>query len=126
MNTKRKSDRVCIALLEAGYKALSINGDHNINHRQRSVDQFVKGRVNILVGTDVLARGINVPDVNLVINYDLPTMRIEEYVHRVGRTGRMGNVGMAISFFDPQTDDSIASTVEKVSDFVGLASVFHS
>lgn len=81
------------------FKATSIHGDRHQSQREEAVRDFVKGRMSILVATAVAARGLDIPNVNHVINYDLPNT-VEEYVHRIGRTGRVGNAGKATSFYD--------------------------
>lgn len=71
---------------------------------------FRSGRCPVLVATSVAARGLDIPDVQHVINYDLPNS-IDEYVHRIGRTGRCGNVGRAVSFYDPDADGALAPSL---------------
>lgn len=71
---------------------------------------FRSGKCPVLVATSVAARGLDIPDVQHVINFDLPN-NIDEYVHRIGRTGRCGNVGRAVSFYDPGTDGALASSL---------------
>ncbi len=84
-----------------GYKAAALNGDMNQSQRERTVDQLKSGAVDILIATDVVARGLDVPRISHVINYDLP-MDAESYVHRIGRTGRAGRQGEAILFARPR------------------------
>lgn len=100
--TKSRSDTCTRQLCKAGFRAESIHSNKSQAQRKRALDNFSKGRINILVATDVLARGIDVSQVENVINYDLPDSP-EDYVHRIGRTGRAGNVGKAISFVSPDT-----------------------
>ena len=95
--TKNRTEDCSEALCDAGYRAESIHSDKSQGQRKRALDNFRRGRTSILVATDVLARGIDVPDVDHVINFDLPDMP-EDYVHRIGRTGRAGEQGYAISF----------------------------
>lgn len=71
---------------------------------------FRTGKCPVLVATSVAARGLDIPDVQHVINFDLPN-NIDEYVHRIGRTGRCGNVGRAVSFYDPDTDSPLAPSL---------------
>lgn len=71
---------------------------------------FRSGKCPVLVATSVAARGLDIPDVQHVVNFDLPSS-IDEYVHRIGRTGRCGNTGKAVSFFDPDTDSALASSL---------------
>ena len=85
-------------LWHKGYKVRSIHGDKTQWEREKALGEFKAGRINILVATDVAARGLDIPDVEYVINYSFP-MTIEDYVHRIGRTGRAGKDGVAHSFF---------------------------
>ncbi len=96
-NTKRKVDEVNNFLLDKNYSVDCIHGDINQGQRTQVMQNFRGGRVKVLVATDVAARGIDVNDVDLVINYDLPQEN-EYYVHRIGRTARAGHFGTAISF----------------------------
>jgi superfamily II DNA/RNA helicase len=82
-----------------GVKADSIHGNKRQSQRQRALDAFKQGRTQVLVATDVAARGIDVSDVSHVINYDLPAT-YEDYVHRIGRTGRAGKRGKALTFVE--------------------------
>jgi ATP-dependent RNA helicase RhlE len=94
--TKRGADRVGEHLEHAGLQAAVIHGNKNQNARTRSLAQFKAGRVSVLVATDIAARGLDVAQLPLVVNYDLP-MVAADYVHRVGRTGRAGLAGRAVS-----------------------------
>jgi len=95
--TKRRSDRVGQQLTRAGVAAAVIHGNKSQNARTRALTDFKAGRVNVLVATDIAARGLDIPQLPLVVNYDLPAVP-EDYVHRVGRTGRAGHPGRAVSF----------------------------
>ncbi len=95
--TKVGSENLQHALLRIGYQAESIHGDKNLSNRRRALDKFKRGDVNILVATDVAARGIDVVGITHVINYDEPD-NFETYTHRVGRTGRSGQIGWAFTF----------------------------
>lgn len=81
--------------------------DREQRERELALADFRSGKCPILVATSVAARGLDIPDVQHVINFDLPN-NIDEYVHRIGRTGRCGNTGRAVSFYDPDTDDQLA------------------
>jgi len=94
--TKRGSDRVGEHLERAGIKAAIIHGNKSQGARTRALDDFRAGRVKVLVATDIAARGLDISQLPLVINYDLPLVA-EDYIHRVGRTGRAGCSGRAIS-----------------------------
>ncbi|MCK5945932.1 MAG: DEAD/DEAH box helicase [Mycoplasmataceae bacterium] len=95
--TRRRVDELSEALLKLGFKALGIQGDMRQRERSNAMAKFRRGDINILVGTDVMARGIDVDIVDYVFNFDLPE-DVEYYTHRIGRTGRAGRKGVAISF----------------------------
>jgi ATP-dependent RNA helicase RhlE len=95
--TKFGVDKLEKTLLNNGYKVDSIHGDKNQSDRQTALNQFKNGYVNILIATDVAARGIDINNLDVVINFDLPNIP-ETYVHRIGRTARAGNTGIAYSF----------------------------
>lgn len=95
--TKHGADRVTKELNKTGVKAEAIHGNKAQNARQRALSNFKEGRTRVLVATDIAARGIDVDDLSHVFNYDLPNVP-ETYVHRIGRTGRAGASGIAISF----------------------------
>lgn len=96
-NTKRTVDEATEALLARGYSADRLHGDITQSLRERVLRRFKEGTVELLVATDVAARGLDVDDVDAVLNYDFP-MDPEDYVHRIGRTGRAGRSGWAASF----------------------------
>lgn len=81
--------------------------------REEALRDFKKGAAPILVATSVAARGLDIPDVKHVINYDLPS-DIDEYVHRIGRTGRCGNMGKATSFYDENDNKDVARSLVKI------------
>ena len=95
--TKHGANRLTKKLIQAHIPAVAIHGNKTQNYRTRALDDFKKNRVRILVATDVAARGIDIKNMNQVINFDLPTVA-KDYVHRIGRTGRAGESGKAISF----------------------------
>jgi ATP-dependent RNA helicase RhlE len=97
--TKHGVERLAKTLTQHGFEASSIHGDKTQRERQRSLDAFKENRVKILVATDVAARGLDIPKVSHVINYDLPAT-YEDYIHRIGRTGRAGAVGKALTFVE--------------------------
>lgn len=96
-NTKRRVDELTTSLQTRGYSAEALHGDMKQTERDRVMNKFRKGLVEILVATDVAARGIDVNHVEAVFNYDIPSDE-EYYVHRIGRTGRAGNKGVSYSF----------------------------
>jgi ATP-dependent RNA helicase DeaD len=101
VNTRRDADMVSEQLNGLGYLAQAIHGEITQAQRERSLDRFRSGRTQVLVATDVAARGLDIPDVSHVINYDLP-LDAESYVHRIGRTGRAGRSGEAITLVTPR------------------------
>ena len=94
--TKRDADMIADRLNIAGFSAAALHGDMHQGARNRTLDGLRRGNVKVLVATDVAARGIDVPNITHVVNYDLPKFP-EDYVHRIGRTGRAGRNGLAIS-----------------------------
>ena len=101
--TKHGADRVVKELGQAGVQAMAIHGNKSQTNRVKALESFKSGAIRVLVATDIAARGIDISELPLVINYDLPNVP-ETYVHRIGRTGRAGHSGVAISFcnFDEQ------------------------
>jgi ATP-dependent RNA helicase DeaD len=95
-NTKRRVDELVLDLKNRGYEAVGIHGDITQEKRNRVMTRFKKGDVDILVATDVAARGIDVSNVEVVFNYDIPQDE-DSYIHRIGRTGRAGKSGIAVS-----------------------------
>ena len=110
--TRSRADSTCRRLKRAGFAAEAIHSDRSQNQRRRALDNFASGATDVIVATDVLARGIDVEEVDYVVNYDLPTQP-EDYVHRIGRTGRAGASGYAISFVSPETEDALRD-IEKL------------
>jgi len=111
-NTKIGTGRLARQLMQDGVKAESIHGDKNQADRMKALDAFKAGELEVLVATDVAARGLDVAGVPCVINYDLP-FHAEDYVHRIGRTGRAGASGEAISLFAPE-EERFLLEVEKL------------
>ena len=112
-NTKHGADRVVQKLSQEGFVARAIHGDKAQNARQDALKSFRDGRVQILVATDIAARGIDIPELSHVINYDLPDVA-ETYIHRIGRTGRAGLGGTAISFCNIDHLENLRS-IEKMT-----------
>ena len=104
--TKHGADRVCMRLERDGIAAVAIHGNKAQNYRTRALDSFKSGKTRVLVATDVAARGLDVDNITHVFNFDLP-MEPEAYVHRIGRTGRAGATGIAISFCDRAEFDQL-------------------
>ncbi|TWT35079.1 ATP-dependent RNA helicase RhlE [Thalassoglobus neptunius] len=99
--TKRQANSVAEELMDDGIRATAIHGNKSQNARQKALDAFRRKRVDVLVATDVAARGIDITGITHVINFDLP-MEAENYVHRIGRTGRAGAEGIALTFCSGQ------------------------
>ncbi len=96
-STKRQADHLVAKLVDQGHGAAALHGDMNQRQRTRTITQLRRNEIRILVATDVAARGIDVQTITHVFNFDLP-MNAEDYVHRIGRTGRAGATGIALSF----------------------------
>ena len=110
--TKRRSDRVGKDLTLAGIKAAVIHGNKSQGARNRALGDFKAGRVNVLVATDIAARGLDIVQLPLVVNYDLPDVA-DDYVHRVGRTGRAGLSGRAVSLVGP-ADRALLPAIQRL------------
>jgi ATP-dependent RNA helicase RhlE len=110
VRTKVRAERVKKALARVDIQAESIHGDKEQAQRERTMENFRKGKSKVLIATDVSARGIDIPQVEFVVNYDLPDSP-ESYVHRVGRTGRGSHKGQAISFCSREEREML-STIE--------------
>lgn len=100
--TKREVEKLTDSLTSGGFKAESIHGDKRQSQRQRSLNLFRAGETNILVATDVAARGLDIKNVTHVINYTIP-QTYNDYIHRIGRTGRAGKTGKALTFVELPT-----------------------
>jgi ATP-dependent RNA helicase DeaD len=100
-HTKRDVDDVAMKLQQMGYNASPLHGDFTQTHRDEVMDKFKKGKLDILVATDVAARGLDIKNVTHVINYSIP-QNPESYIHRIGRTGRAGKSGIAITLVSPR------------------------
>lgn len=110
--TKRGADRIARDLKKKRIDSMAIHGDKSQGQRQRALDNFKKGKLRVLVATDIAARGIDIDKLECVINYDVPEVP-ETYVHRIGRTGRAGENGLAISIVEPEENASIKA-IEKL------------
>lgn len=128
VDTKRQADVLQNALNIQNIGCASIHGDRSQEDRDIALDGFRKGLIPILVATDVASRGLDIPDVQYVINYDLPS-NIEDYVHRIGRTGRAGNEGHAISYYNDNNRnisndliDRLIENEQEIPDFLESSS----
>ncbi|MFH4966042.1 DEAD/DEAH box helicase [Gaetbulibacter sp. M235] len=110
--TKFGVDKLEQTLLKNNYKVVSLHGDKNQNDRQAALNQFKNKEVNILIATDVAARGIDVDNLDAVVNFDLPNVP-ETYVHRIGRTARAGNTGTSYSFCSAD-EKSYVATIQQL------------
>jgi superfamily II DNA/RNA helicase len=108
---KRTAAELTSSLVMKGFTAGALHGDMHQNERTRTLNQLRDGRMRVLVATDVAARGIDVPGINLVVNYDAPR-QAEDYVHRIGRTGRAGRSGCAVTFLG-HADRHLVKQIER-------------
>lgn len=113
VRTKNETETLAEKLRARGYSAAAINGDVAQVQRERTVNQLKSGKLDILVATDVAARGLDVERISHVVNFDIPT-DTESYVHRIGRTGRAGRSGDAISFVTPR-ERNLVSAIERAT-----------
>lgn len=115
VETKRSADYLSRVLGQQGFPCQSIHGDRTQFERERALEDFKVGRINILIATSVAARGLDIEAVEHVINYDLPN-NIDDYVHRIGRTGRAGNVGLATGFYNSDNSGIARDLLEKLQE----------
>lgn len=116
--TKHRADACCRRLGRKGIKAAPIHGNRTQAQREHALKEFREGTVDVLVATDVLARGIDIPDVRYVVNFDVPG-EPTDYIHRIGRTGRAGEVGWSLTFVTPEDVDefyTIEALMGKTAD----------
>ena len=104
VNEKRQVDYVGRMVEKMGKRCVTLHGGKTQEQREENLDLFRTSRVNVLVATDVAGRGLDIPDVTHVINFDIPSRSIDNYCHRIGRTGRAGKEGLATSFI---TEDDV-------------------
>lgn len=127
--TKATADVLSGFLSGSGVPCTSIHGDRHQSQREQALSEFKRGTKKVLVASPVGERGLDLPKVSIVINYDMPN-ELDEYIHRIGRTGRIGNTGRAISFFDPDRDTKLINELTRalkqaqqpVPDFFGNTS----
>ncbi|MBJ7472493.1 MAG: DEAD/DEAH box helicase, partial [Solirubrobacteraceae bacterium] len=113
VRTKHGADRLARRLDQAGVDSGSMHGGKTQGQRERALRAFERGQINVLVATDVAARGIDIDDITHVINYDAPEDR-EAYVHRIGRTGRAGRTGIGITLVAPGQEGEVAAIVREL------------
>ncbi len=119
--TKHGAEKLMKGLVSEGFNAASIHGNKTQGQRDRAIKAFRQGEINVLVATDVAARGIDIPGVAYVINYDLPTVP-DNYVHRIGRTARAGREGEAISFCTKDEVDQLRQIQKLMKAEIPVAS----
>ncbi len=115
VETKRGADSLEDFLIREGYPATSIHGDRTQPEREDALRSFRSGRTPIMVATDVAARGLDIPNVTHVINFDLPN-DIDDYVHRIGRTGRAGNSGLATALINEKNRNIVRELIELLTE----------
>ncbi|PWY96883.1 putative DED1-ATP-dependent RNA helicase [Testicularia cyperi] len=115
VETKRMADMLSDFLLRSNIAATSIHGDRTQRERERALELFRSGRTPIMVATAVAARGLDIPNVTHVVNYDLPS-DVDDYVHRIGRTGRAGNTGHATAFFNRGNKNIVRDLLELLKE----------
>jgi superfamily II DNA/RNA helicase len=113
VNSKLGCARLARSLEREGLKTAALHGDKSQDERLKALDAFKKGEVDLLVCTDVAARGLDIKDVPAVFNFDIP-FNAEDYVHRIGRTGRAGASGLAVSFVGGNNDARLVADIEKL------------
>jgi len=111
--TKHRADRVARDLFRRGLRSVAIHGDRSQGQRQRALEGFKDGRHDVLVATDIVARGIDIDQIGCVVNFDMPGTP-EDYVHRIGRTARAGRSGTAISLLAPEEHDALRDIERKI------------
>lgn len=119
-STKVNADDLLDKLLDQGHQAAALHGDMNQRQRTSTIKKLRQGEIRILIATDVISRGIDVQTISHVINFDMPN-NVEDYVHRIGRTGRAGAKGVALSFAAPKDN----GLVKRIEQFTGHKLVAH-
>ncbi|CAI4779687.1 ADQ_G0050690.mRNA.1.CDS.1 [Saccharomyces cerevisiae] len=115
VETKRMADQLTDFLIMQNFRATAIHGDRTQSERERALAAFRSGAATLLVATAVAARGLDIPNVTHVINYDLPS-DVDDYVHRIGRTGRAGNTGSATAFFNSENSNIVKGLHEILTE----------
>jgi len=115
VETKRQCDKLEYILCESGVKAASIHGDRDQGERESALHAFRAGHRPVLVATSVASRGLDIPNVTWVLNYDMPTS-LDVYVHRIGRTGRAGNIGNALSLVNEKSSNIARDLYERLRE----------
>lgn len=113
--TKKKTDEICRRLRRDGWPAMSIHGDKSQNEREWVLKEFRAGKAPILLATDVASRGLDIPDISFVVNYDYPHSG-EDYIHRIGRTARASRTGTAYTFFTSANGKNAAELIQVMEE----------
>jgi len=111
--TKHGADKIARILNKTGIDCEAIHGNKTQNARQRALNNFKLGKTHVIIATDIAARGIDISNLEIVINYDLPDVA-ETYVHRIGRTGRAGHSGTALTFCS-QEEHTMVKSIQKLT-----------
>ena len=120
--TKKGADQLVNALKKIDVEAVGIHGDRDQNERNIALQAFKNGKVSVIVATDVLARGIDISDVSMIINYDVPRA-VEDYIHRIGRTGRYDKEGTAVTLVNRQDQKYFEAIEKKVGNAIRIVEV---
>lgn len=120
--TKKGADQLVNALKKIDVEAVGIHGDRDQNERNIALQAFKNGKVSVIVATDVLARGIDISDVSMIINYDVPRA-VEDYIHRIGRTGRYDKEGTAVTLVNRQDQKYFEAIEKKVGNALHIVEV---
>lgn len=113
VETTRMADFLAAFMSNTKYPTTSIHGKREQREREMALSDFRSGKMKVLITTSVCARGLDIKNVAHVVNYDLPKS-IDDYVHRIGRTGRVGNKGKATSLFDPENDAALVPDLLRI------------
>ena len=119
--TKHGADRIVRNLKKKNINAAAIHGDKSQNQRQKTLKDFKENNIRVLVATDIAARGIDIDQLNYVLNYDIPN-EAETYVHRIGRCGRAGNKGVSISISEPEENIYVKAIEKLISKKIEIIS----
>lgn len=120
--TKRGAKKITGLIRDMGHSATEIHSDRSLAQRQAAMAGFKSGKFRVLVATDIAARGIDVDDIALVVNYDLPD-NSEDYVHRIGRTGRAGQTGKAVSFVGPDQRKDVQQIERLIKKYLPVSAL---
>jgi superfamily II DNA/RNA helicase len=120
--TKKGADQLVNALKKIDVESVAIHGDRDQSERNKALQSFKNGQISVIVATDVLARGIDIQDVSMIINYDVPRA-VEDYIHRIGRTGRYDKSGTAVTLVNRQDQKYFEAIEKKVGNSLNVITV---